>query len=853
MAENLVNVIDPDTQEVGSIPASQLQNVLSQGYTQATSEQAQDYIDQQKYNTIGQQIKAGLESAASAATLGGSAAIERWLGVNPEDILKREKYNPGIATAGQVVGLAASNFVPGLGEFADAEAAFKGAKTAANVARDAMKAGQITEEAAAPIFAAEQSAKGAAAHAINPLSAQSIMSGAGERAATALGLENPTSRGALKAATEMGILQSGNEISHMFENDPDQTLGSAVTDIGLASLIGAPIGGATGKLGELLENSKIGQNISKGIEDFKARMKEHLNIPDPAKAVFEELDPYTQINEEGLDVYGQNGLKAKAIEHLMPKTVNEGMMSQAENLTAKARAFSKNMEMNPDLFPRYSSAGFNRDLRVLSDSLAKPEAPEEIFNAIQDFKQRLDDLLPKKGEIPGPADREFIRSARDMRSVFKSALEDQEVWGKAAKVQSDINKAFSEYLPSLKDFKSKFMTKIGGEHALDPGKIQTYINQTGKAGQEIKKQMLGNFIEASEKFRSAVNDTYAKIGSDKSIAPGALSFTKSTLNELSPGARMADTFVKKGLAKLGGETLGTAAGAGVGHMFGAGWIGALIGEHALGPFLTSILPGLTKPLLEKEASAGGFHSAVKLGKSVLNGENIINRGVKNVFKAGSEVLPTHLIPSEKEKKSLDKTITAYRDNPEKIMDLGGPLNHYMPGHNTAIGSYAANSTQYLSSLKPNPQKMSPLDSEPAVSAAEKARYDLALTIAQQPMVALKMLKEGTLTTQAVQDLANLHPALKQRLDKMLMNEVINMEHKEDKIPYGRRMNLSLFLGQPLDSTMTPMGIQNTQSSFAMGPTPSQQQKMPKATPGGMDKMAMAEATPGQARERSRLK
>jgi hypothetical protein len=44
----------------------------------------------------------------------------------------------------------------------------------------------------------------------------------------------------------------------------------------------------------------------------------------------------------------------------------------------------------------------------------------------------------------------------------------------------------------------------------------------------------------------------------------------------------------------------------------------------------------------------------------------------------------------------------------------------------------------------------------------------------------------------------------------LTNEMIGVTEKEMSIPYKTKMSLSLFMGQPLDSTMTPQFIQATQ-------------------------------------------
>lgn len=833
MAEEipLINVIDPDTQEVGSLPANQVQEALAQGYEQATPEQVQKFINEKKYGTPGQQLLTGVEGAASAASFGlipgfGSA----------EDIRGRREENPVAHGVGQVGGLAAT--AP-LGEFGAAEILGRTGEAAAGLTG-------LGAEAAAGSAARAASEAGAGLEGINA---------AKETALKGFNSAEKIGSSAVKGGTEAAFFQTGDEVSKMLTRDPNNPIDSdaletAAMNVGLAGLIGAPLSGSAKALENVFETSKLGRNISQGIEDFKSRLKGHIEIPDPVGKMADELKPFLEMNEEGLDVYGEKGLKAQAIQKLMPNSLSDKMVEQAENLTGKAKALTQTMAENPDLFPRYSSAAFNRDFRVLSESLAEPKAPGEVFDAIQDFKQRLKELLPKKGEIPGPADREFIKSARDLFGSFRAGLEDAEVWGGAAKVQQDINKAFVEYLPALKDFKSKFMTKVGGEPTLDPGKLQTYINQTGKEGQKIKQTMLGNFIEASDKFRDAVNKTAEKIGSDKSfIPPSSLDYTKSTLNQLTSGGRIADALMK---SNLGAEALGIGVGATAGHALGSGWIGALIGEHALTPFFKSILPTLIKPMLEKEASAGGFKSAVDFGLSVLKGESLINRASNALFKSGQDVLPSHLIPDLKETKKLDGVLAHYQNNPSQIFDVGGKTLHYYPQHGQPLGQLASKATQYLNSLRPNTDPKLPLDEKQIINPVQKENYNRALQIAQQPLMVLAAVKDGTITPQDIIHLKNLYPALYQRMNVKLMDGMADHLSKGKEIPYRTKMGLSLFLAQPMDSTMTPSAIQATQATNLMGPKPSEQQSHPKHSMNALNKFSLAEATPGQQRERQRL-
>lgn len=864
-AQNVV-LSDPHG-NLQNVDANEAQQALQEGgYSIPDPKAIQDADLKAKYSTVGQQIKTGLEGAASSATFGASTAAERALGVKPEDIQGRRKYNPGIHALGQIGGLAASNLVPGYGEFADAQEAsqaaqktlegFKSAQKLVEPGSDAFKAGELATQYAGKN--AEEAAQ-AAKESINPLSAQSVMSGTSEQAAQALGLEGVQSH-AFKGAMESAIFQGGDELSKMFSSDPDQSIQSAVTNVGLAGLIGAPIGAAAGKVGDLWE-AKFGGKLSQGIEDFNSRIKEHLNNPDPVGLLGDELkNRYTSDKAVFDEVYGPQGLKADAIQKLMPHELSDKMVGQAQDFLQQANHFSQEMERNPDLYPRNLSARFNRDLRIFSDSLSQPTGPADVFNSLQEFKQRMQQNYGGQFVPKVDPSHDFISGVRDLGSNIRRSLEDTETWGKAAQVQQDINKAFSEYAGGkqspLKQFETKFTSNVNGERVIDPGKLQTYLNQTGKAGQKIKQEMLGNYLEASENYRNAINKTHEKLGIESPLSQSSLSYTKSTLQDLTPGARLADALVKKGLNRLAGETAGAAIGGGVGHLFGAGGFGALVGEHALAPFFSSVLPSLVKPLLENPNSARGLKDAVDMGLNVIKGQSLLNKATKNIFKAGQDVIPSHLIPDEKQISKLDKTLKSYQENPEKLFDVGGSMGHYLPQHGTALGQYAANAVNYLNAQRPQIDKKAPLDSEAKPTTAQQAAFNRTLRIAEQPLLVLKQLKEGTLMPKDLMDLKTLNPALYQKISSQIQESLMNHVSEEGSIPYKLRMGLSMFISQPLDSTMTPQAIQLAQASFQQNVSPTQ--KAPEARGGhahsmkALSKISEIDQTPQQARQLDRV-
>ena len=174
----------------------------------------------------------------------------------------------------------------------------------------------------------------------------------------------------------------------------------------------------------------------------------------------------------------------------------------------------------------------------------------------------------------------------------------------------------------------------------------------------------------------------------------------------------------------------------------------------------------------------------------------------------------------------------------------GDLGHYLPDHQQALGTLAQNAVGYLNSLRPNSQKMAPLDSKPVASQASEMEFMRQLANAQQPMMLLQHIGQGTLLPQDLKTVNTIYPGYVQKVSQKLTSEMLN---SGKNVPYGTRMSLSMLMGQPLDSTMTPQAI------VAAQPVPSQ--PPPQAPHGGKTKhstsklggIAASAQTPGQAR------
>lgn len=812
-----VNVFTPEG-DLQSIDRGHLQTALGQGYREASPDEVDSHFQQEKYGTGVEQAKTALEGAGEAATFGLSSGIEKAFGVKDEDIRGRRAANPGVHALGQVGGLAATSLIPGLGE------------------ANAAKVMEATGLAAAKSLGL--GAEGA-----------SLLSRVGAKS--------------VSEATQMALFQGGDELSKLITNDPEQSVGSAAADVGLAGLIGGGVGAGLGVVSPLWK-ATVGDTVGKTMADFKGRMDFHLKNPDPVTAVHEELGAYYNAMRSAADeVYGATGLKSQEIAKLMPEMSPE-IQAHSNDLFGKARGLIDKMKADPE---SYSTAMVKRLDRIVtkaegtlnpslspSEQLMGVKMPETTaaahFDELNSLKQEVQEMSKfGKRVTPGSAEAQVINEVKGLGFDLRKGLEDAGIWGKAGERQQSINKAFSEYLPTLKDFERKFTSEIGGEKILDQGKVQTYMNQLDKASGSLKKSMLGNFLDASEKYRKVIGATQANLGLDQIIPHTPLNVTRGTMEDVTSGARLADYVVRKGLANVAGEGAGAALGAGISSAVGIppGW-GALAGQHALGPLFAKVLPALTRPILDSATNSSGIKAAVDYTSAVAKGENALGKAVKNVFKNIEKPAINLSLPSERSRDKLNAQVINSQTNPSSLLHVGGDTGHYLPKHATALSATAMNALAFLNSQRPDTTPKMPLDSKLPPDPGKKANYNRMLDIANQPLLVVDKIKSGSITPNEIIAVKTMYPGLYNNLVGKLTNEMNDHMTKGGAIPYTTRLGLSLFAGTPLDSTMTPQAIVSAQPKPVQQPQQGQTKPPSASSTKGISKLPGQYQTANQTRE-----
>lgn len=194
-------------------------SLIQQGHSQPSPDQLNHLLEAAQYQTPQQQARAFSQGVMKSASFGISSGVLQALGHDKEEQQKLEQYNPGTETAGEVAGIL------GTGGFG----------------------------------------------------AGNILSHAGEAAVAKLGIEGATAASrvgasAIKGAVETAIMQGGDEVSKAFLQDPQQSAETALTNIGMAGLLGGALGGGSKGAQEGLWQAAQGNKLTRMLSSIRSKV-----------------------------------------------------------------------------------------------------------------------------------------------------------------------------------------------------------------------------------------------------------------------------------------------------------------------------------------------------------------------------------------------------------------------------------------------------------------------------------------------------------------------------------------------------------------------------------------------------
>ncbi len=894
-----VNVMNPEG-ELVSIPQEHLQDALASGYSHAAPEAVAHHFKQEDYGSAGQIAATAAEGLAQGVAGPLATAAEIGLGIStPEAMRAREEVNPGTHLAGELTGFAGSA-VLGTGE-----AALLG------------KAGEA-------------------------VGAASGLGKAGSGFIEQVGLD------AVKGAFETALYQGGDELSKAFKEDPEQTAGHAIADIGLAGVMGGVFGGAVGaglrKLGlhpdvpteseafipgasreayeagdlkthvELDPNLKPDKkasileafNLKKQKPNAKAieAARETLGAPETPGMLLESPLIQMQVDSLAHSPYTYSGNKIRTVldnayEHA--ESALQGATSSANNQTRDELGHAVQSSLTSDIREAYAPSkaayagieelhphvpvsaedigAFRASLKDIKEVALGPATDEgklarQVVNAMQNAKSAEDlstirnmSALKKSGVGSDPLGR--------IKGILRDRIEamQEEAIDKYAKSfpRNDevgaMMQSLIEQNKAAKELYKPYIRQIGElSEWLGKGKIHgtedalNFLNERLSASDVAKRLFSSSKDPAFLKFFSekypkqfALVRDYQRMALRDAATTGEEFSPKSffnKFNELEPELQKA-LYTPEELKKIAAsETYIRGAFPKDYNPSHTSHAKALKEAYSSpkGMVFANARDFAMEQVVKAASNSPRAAQAVALAKATVAGDKLASRGIKSIFGKVSE-LPAALTPLAAHREKLSKIVDTYQADPSKMFGQGD--SNPVPEYAQAFSATSARAVQYLSTLKPDTTPKNPLDTKLPPSNFQKATYNRALDIAQQPLNVLARIKQGTLTPQDMTTLKTIYPSVYQNLSNKIMTHVVDTANKGETIPYATRLQLSMFLGQPLDSTMTQPAIATmqarAQAQQQQAATPQAPASGPKRSTAGLNKLSTQAQTPGQAR------
>lgn len=906
-----VNLRNPQGQIV-SVSSDQYQDALAEGYQPVSRDELLAQLEQEKFTTTGQKVLAGVEGLAEGLLGPIATGAEEALsqagvpGLSAPERLKREEFNPytrGAAEAAGFIGPAIATL--------GGSAALKGAAK---------------------------------------LTQAGLIGTAEKMAAKGLGLEaksgfiNQVGNEAVKGAFGAALFQGGQEITDAFNNKPGQTAETAISNLGMAAVLGGLFGGAFGAAAQALNkpalkevegtfvseldrpaleagnfeaivrnSNAISQKEKEGI--LASLSKEKKNAPEIRAAAEENGWPilegmvadshWIQKAEDSL-INGAttfSGIKRKELYDNaynlavsdVDRFLGEGSrLTKAElgnalkeKLTARLRVQSspieemyKTIKNDFDVISLDKGAiqGIKSELSAMKELTLSPKSVESqaikrVLDELDNLKT-VDDIKQYKSLLRGSVAPTASSSEKRIIGIISDKLriaEEESIVNtakalgvtdatKAAQVADLVNQRkvanalYKDFITDVKTLSERLGK--GRVHGLEDA--LHFINErltpeevATKIFAKKDSEFLNFFAKKFPEEMALVRDYQKQALREASTLNGVLNPKKlfNNINKLEPEIQ-GHIFDQAELNKLKKAEIYLDSFPKRFNPSGTSEMMAF--RQAFESPKMSVIANVRDAGIEKFIKLAHLSpeisSAVKLGEATVKGFKTIKAASRSVFDLSKEALPATVISMSQHRDKLKKLVDTYSTQPAKFMDMND--NNPVPEYASVFAMAGLRAVQYLDSIKPKEQRLGIMDKPLPISEEQKQGYDRQVALVQQPLMVFGHIKQGTLIPEDLQTIQAVYPELYTKMVDQLTEEMVTATTKGHIVPLHVRQTLSLFVGVPLDSDLTPQGVLATQQPKAQDQGPNAGAL--KTNKGSLSKMPQNYQTGLQSREAHKM-
>ena len=568
-----VNVRLPDG-SFGTVSADKFDDVLLAGGSYDLAVDRQERIDELEYGGGTAPVEALLLAAGRGLSFGlTDIAAEKFGFYSEEDLRKLEEYNPAVSAVGEIGGVVLPAFATGgtslaariLQKTAAGGAARAGVAAEKLTASALAKAGFAQTDAIADKLVRGGASLGAAA------GVEGVLFGAGETLSEELlGRTDRTAEQIMLDIGGIGVLSGGIGAAlgagpaaltkafqafhgNRFSKGVGEKVAQFSDDLTAAMTSGDRATIAKFRDPEFLDRfigfdevrKKTDSDVKKYIEGFLSdlqnatrmasgstkaeRMRGLVNAKDPVETIQSSINSLGAI-KKSLSVMLNDPVAYKAAQEkagplmdavdLQLKKMGEAIQSHLRKTNQIPKggriAFEdgsfvlKTKKVTPGLKP------VTEDVTTPLGEIAQANIPTQwgdlpatIFNQLDEFKKVVGAYsyrVRPEGKISFNASAEMDTLYQSLRNV----LEDEKLFGEAAKAQAAVNAPFHRLLKNAGRFQKRFLIKDGDVLRPNPSKVSTFIRRADEFDERasLDKEVFEDTIKSFQDFIDAAKGSY---------------------------------------------------------------------------------------------------------------------------------------------------------------------------------------------------------------------------------------------------------------------------------------------------------------------------------------------------------
>lgn len=860
-----VNVFDENGQFV-NIPEEQVQEALTQGYKIATQEDVRKQVIKEKYGEGFQnELVTGIEGALSGATFGLSRHASNYLNLTtPESQAARKELSPVASGVGEVGGILGSMVVaPG--------ASLPGLLSRGTTKAGASIAGRILEEGVARQIAGKVvggALEGMAYGASQPISESALGDPTltAQKAITQIGIGGLLG-GAIGGATSaLGI--GGKKLFSKSVSPQAEALVAKSDDFGSKPAFDLPDEKILKRAERLNPTNPLKQHDLDAVRRNGVDSFEKLGT--------DEIPTFAERQKAVGKVTGEDAFRmdlSKADDLLESQENQAQELISNSGLTMTIDDF-KNIfkKVQDDLYDSFDvgegrEAAIKQMNKYITQVSKEAQRTGKVELSAQDIRKNLQSLWKDNKRFYKPGVKEISAeeiaisdATKEMNSFLKTKIPGY----------GDLMDSYAPNVRTVKELQKQLKLENGEPmisnwfdnrvaNPLEDVYIGKATSKHAKTLHEFSKMVGRDWQKITE-----VNKVYGKLFPELAEGAQRTKWTETVRSALGAIRRPLDTATDIGESVLSGEgipLLRDIQARGVRDLLTGkstnpqavdsilskfGEMGEKGSAFLDGPLSHYLTPASVKQWSFVQASASvdeadqKLETLMALEKAQKKADQHINTAVKGIFSDKAYPLETardaYLTqkPQELAKsfQDLQSQFNELANNPEMLIDRLEQSTQGIdaPDVVAALNMTAIRSMQLLNQKlnQINPGEKLPLDENFVPSSSDLYSLTKTMKYINQPWDVLKEVATGRLSKEGLEVLQTVYPELYAQMQSLVLSGISEEQAKGRRIPMSKKLSMSAFLGQPLDSTMKPESIMSNQAVFAM-PQATQNQPNPRAS------------------------